>query len=353
MGLRDLFRPKWQHSDYRVRRLCLQTLSEESIILEMAKDDASPDLRTVALKKLSEQRSLLEVGLQCAFPETRKAATALLRDQGMLRDLVTTSEHPEVRQLAVARLSDPGLLAEVARLTDSSRLKEATAAVARIGDQEVLARGADHPSVRATAVSKLSDQALLRTILAADPNENVRKAAVLRVADVGLVETIARSGRSVPERCAAIGRLDDRALLEDLVTDPDDDIQNAACRRLEKVYAAARKQGTMPAPESAWESILNSPDHAGRKAALLQLIERHEATEVLQLTGLAVLSDDPEVRQIALDGIVQRGNAGSAIGLIRSWRDGGSLLNLAGPMNAEHRMRAGEIEGDFLLRGFV
>jgi len=66
-----------------------------------------------------------------------------------------------------------------------------------------------------------------------------------------------------------------------------------------------------------------------------------------------VLSDDPEVRQIALDGIVQRGNAGRAVGLIRSWRESGSLLALAGPMNAEHRMRAGEIEGDFVLRGLV
>ena len=381
MGFTDLFRPRWKHSDYRVRKSFLDTISEESIILEIARYDAASDLRSRALSKISEQRSLVEVALTCPHADTRRSAASLVREQSLLRDLVTTSEDPEVRRVAVTRVSDLSMLAEIAQIADRARLKEATAAVPRIKDQkilEILARGdahpnvrsaatkslndkallatlaqeGDHPAVRATAVAKLSDQGLMRHILETESHEEVRKAAVLRLVDMTLVESIARSGRTIQERRAAIGRLDDRALLEDLaVNDPDDDIQDAACRRLEQVYAASRKQDGHADRPTIWEAVLNSPDPAERKSALLSFIDCQEPTEVLVLTGVAVLSDDPEVRRIALDRIVARDHAERAVALIRSWRETGGLLSLAGPMNAEHRMRAAEIEGDFILRG--
>jgi hypothetical protein len=97
-------------------------------------------------------------------------------------------------------------------------------------------------------------------------------------------------------------------------------------------------------------TILENDDPVIRKDALEKLIGERRAVEVLQLTGISVLSDDPVIRRIALQRLDDRGDASRVITLIRSWRTEGCLMNLAGEMNAEHRGRAAEIEAAFLFR---
>jgi hypothetical protein len=84
--------------------------------------------------------------------------------------------------------------------------------------------------------------------------------------------------------------------------------------------------------------------------ALARLIHQERSTEVLELTGISVLSNDPAVRRAALQGLDEHGAAERVISLIRSWREEGSLTALAGAMNAEQRMRAAEIEAAFVAR---
>jgi hypothetical protein len=98
------------------------------------------------------------------------------------------------------------------------------------------------------------------------------------------------------------------------------------------------------------KTALEGTDAAVRRQAVLDLIADQRATEVLELTGIAVLSDDPDVRRLALRRLDDRGAADRAIGLIRSWRREGALMGVSEQMNADERSRAAEIEAAHLLR---
>ncbi len=96
--------------------------------------------------------------------------------------------------------------------------------------------------------------------------------------------------------------------------------------------------------------ILAEPDSDTRKAVLMELIARREPAEVLMLTGISVLSEDDEIRAIALDALASRGTGRRAGSLLTSWRRDGSLLAVAGAMTGEQRLRASEVMGELLLR---
>ena len=107
------------------------------------------------------------------------------------------------------------------------------------------------------------------------------------------------------------------------------------------------------------KNILTGSNADTRKAALMELLARREPAEVLMLTGISVLSEDREIRAVALDALASRGNGRRAVSLLTSWRRDGSLPTVAGAMTGEQRLRASEVFGDLLqreqqaLRGFL
>ena len=52
MGIIDLFKPKWRHSDPAVRREAVEALDNQSSLITVAKSDPDPAIRQLALEKI-------------------------------------------------------------------------------------------------------------------------------------------------------------------------------------------------------------------------------------------------------------------------------------------------------------
>jgi hypothetical protein len=54
MNFLDLFRPKWKHSQPRVRRAAVEKLTDQALLGEIAKTDSDRDVRMAAVKELTD-----------------------------------------------------------------------------------------------------------------------------------------------------------------------------------------------------------------------------------------------------------------------------------------------------------
>jgi hypothetical protein len=81
MVLRDLFRPRWQHSNPVVRRAAVTKLVDQALLAEIAKNDVHRGVRIAAAEKLSDQKVLLSVATGNDLLEVRMAAAKRLTDE--------------------------------------------------------------------------------------------------------------------------------------------------------------------------------------------------------------------------------------------------------------------------------
>jgi hypothetical protein len=106
MGLMDLFRPKWKHSKREVREAAAQSLTDQSILREIAKTDEAFGIRLFAVEKLTNQAPLAEIAKTEKKPSVRKAAVNKLDDQALLVEIAGTERNHDVCRAAVERVTD-------------------------------------------------------------------------------------------------------------------------------------------------------------------------------------------------------------------------------------------------------
>jgi hypothetical protein len=95
--------------------------------------------------------------------------------------------------------------------------------------------------------------------------------------------------------------------------------------------------------------IIKEADASKRIANLDRLIAERMPAELLVLTAISVLSDDPRVRRTALERVDSRntseGNAAArVISLLQSWSREGQLMTYPHSMDDAQKTRAAEIE---------
>lgn len=61
MAFTDLFKPKYKHSDWNVRKQAVQELTDENILTEIAYNDESGSVRHEAVKKITNQKVLIDI----------------------------------------------------------------------------------------------------------------------------------------------------------------------------------------------------------------------------------------------------------------------------------------------------
>jgi acyl carrier protein len=146
MGMGDLFRPKWRHSNADVRCQAVATLTDQEILAHLVLEDTSaavrweaanrvtdettlvqlarnpPDLqvRLAAVKRLAAQEALAGFALNDPSPELRSLAARQISEDRALAQVATESKDNDVRFLAVNRIRDPGVLAAVLQSTGST-----------------------------------------------------------------------------------------------------------------------------------------------------------------------------------------------------------------------------------------
>src|SRR6266568_1648528 len=134
MGIIDLFRPKWRHSDAevraeavralgsnqldaRVRRIAVKRLDDPRVLADIAARDPDEGIRELATGQL--------VATACADSAEAEGALARLTAAREIGEVARRAARGAVRAQAVARLGDGRILAEVVR---RARAKAARAA---------------------------------------------------------------------------------------------------------------------------------------------------------------------------------------------------------------------------------
>ena len=274
MGIADFFRPKYRHSDVRVRTEAVRALTADdaAILLQVAKSDRDIGVRRLAIGKIHEadvlaelaavetERSLrdyageraAELWQDAACSDNEAAATSALTgivklgDQHALVEIAANAALAPVRKRAFVELRDPRALAELAKSDAAQDLR--LAAVAQIDDGDVLralAIDTTQKEVGLTAVDKLDDIDRLEHVAQKAKNKAVRQRARKIASEMADAER-AKGKQAVPDEVKR--RRAERAQL---------------LRELEAVvdtFDFDRHAPAVTAAQAAWSAIAHADD---------------------------------------------------------------------------------------------
>jgi hypothetical protein len=175
MTIADWFRPKWRHSRSSIRWRAVESLTDQDVLANIAKNDVDWRVRETAVKRLTSQTILADVAKNDDWGSVRKAAVDRVTDQAVLADIAKHDEDEDVRKVAVDRVTDQTMLTDIAKNASSS-------------------------SVRKAAVDRVTDQSALADVAGNDKDEDVRKAAMKHVTDQAVLADVVKAGKDSPVR---------------------------------------------------------------------------------------------------------------------------------------------------------
>jgi len=110
MGLFDLFRPKWKHSDPDARVAAANEATDENILIEMAAKDREWFVRHHAFDVLRSrscgQHVYAHLARHAGDEEVRRKAIKKLTDQAVLQEVATGDKYRYIRDAAEHRLEE-------------------------------------------------------------------------------------------------------------------------------------------------------------------------------------------------------------------------------------------------------
>jgi hypothetical protein len=214
MGIADFFRPKYRHSDVKVRSAAVRALTADdaAILKQVARTDSDIGVRRIAIEKIDEANVLADLGRaeterslkelineraaelwtsNACSADADKAGAALsgmleLEDhQRALVEVVVRAQTPAIRKRAFGELRDPRALADLAKSDAAQDLR--IAAIARIDDGDVLralAIDTTQKEIGLAAVEKIDDADRLENVANKAKNKAVRQKARKIVAEI-------------------------------------------------------------------------------------------------------------------------------------------------------------------------
>lgn len=212
MGLTDLFRPKYRHSDAAVRADAVRQMGadEVDLVARIAREDRDASVRRIAIDRIEDPAILAEIAAKEPDPGLRDHARAraadlwvthaagadgleaahdalggLIRigDQRSLAEVAERADNPAVRDVALSKLTEPRALADLARSASA------------------------HASTRQAALGRIKDGDVLRAIAVDEQRKDLALAALERIDDVDTLETIAVKAKVKAVRTRARKRL--------------------------------------------------------------------------------------------------------------------------------------------------
>jgi exonuclease SbcC len=175
-----LFRPRWEHSDPRIRRKAFESGDAPAqAVVEAARSDTDPGVRQCAVQRLADLDLLAELAGSDASAAIREAAGR--RQRALLAGPLQDGPPLEARLQAVRRVPSPELCA-------------------------FLARQAEVAELRSAALAQVQDIALLCAVAVDDPVAGVRRAALERIEDPHGWEVVARNARNKDKQISRLAR---------------------------------------------------------------------------------------------------------------------------------------------------
>src|SRR5690242_19116208 len=228
MGIADLFRPKYRHSDVRVRTEAVKALTKDdaATLIQIARNDRDTGVRRIAIEKIDTADVLADIaagesdrGLkdlageraaalwaQVACGDDAEAAGAALgsilklSEQHALVEVAIKAALPEIRTRPFGEVRDARALAELVRRDAPQDIR--LAAIARVDDAEALralAIDTTQKEVGLAAVDKLDDKERLEQVAQKAKNKAVRQRARKIVQEIAEAEAEAKKKPGVPD----------------------------------------------------------------------------------------------------------------------------------------------------------
>lgn len=302
MGLADLFRPKYRHSDVAVRAQAVRALSADDagILTTIAKTDRDASIRRIAIDKLGQPELLAEIAAgesdsavraaaatraaelwraaACSSEEDAagKALTGILKtgDQATLVEVVVRAANPGIKKRALAELREVRALTELAKSEAPIELR--LDAVARIDDADALralAIDVTAKEIALAALEKLDDAARLEQVAQKAKHKAARQRARKIVTEMKEAEEAARPRTDDDLRRR---RAEKAQLLRDL-------------EALGDTFDFARHSPQVQAAEAAFAELGDTQDELGERfrAAAARFWRRKELAEAKAETNAA------------------------------------------------------------------
>ncbi len=227
MGIADLFRPKYRHSDVKVRTEAVKALTTDdaAILVQVARTDRDIGVRRIAIEKIDKADVLAEI----AAAETERS----LRDFAGDRAAQLWSSHA---------CSD-----------DEEEANEGLAGIMKLGDQHALvevAVNAALPAIRKKAFGEMRDPRALAELAKGDAPQDIRLAAVSRIDDGDVLRAIAIDTTLKEVGLAAVDKLDDTDRLENIAQKAKNKaVRQRARKTVEEMKEAERAKAKPTIPD--------------------------------------------------------------------------------------------------------
>lgn len=223
MGIADLFRPKYRHSDVKVRAEAVRALTNDdaAILVQVARTDRDIGVRRLAIEKIHEADVLAEI----AAAETERS----------------------LRDYAGERAAE--LWQDTACGDDAEAAGGALTGIVKLGDQHPLVEIAAHaslPAIRKRAFGELRDPRALAELAKGDAPQELRLAAVARIDDGDVLRALAIDTTQKEVGLAAVDKLDDIDRLENVAHKAKNKAVRQRARKIATEMAEAEKKKQAP-----------------------------------------------------------------------------------------------------------
>ena len=75
MAFLDLFKPKWKHSNLKIRVATVENLTDQKVLIDIVKNDKNSTVRKTAVENLTDQKVLADITKNDKYDyHVRKAA---------------------------------------------------------------------------------------------------------------------------------------------------------------------------------------------------------------------------------------------------------------------------------------
>jgi len=309
MGLKDLFKPKWQHPDPKVRLNAIKKLKDESILIEIAQKETVEEIRIAAIKRINDEETLRKIIKKESSKSIRIETLRKLhsdvkmrnksknypwtkKHEDFLKNIIDKDQSAPLRQEALINLNEiiQDKLSEnkyhnrqyLEQQDDQSFLKDILLndentqirliAIQNIDDQSTLAEIAlkeRDAELRKVAADKISDEKIKQTIFKQSDDSMVRQVIIARTKNNKFLFEAANTDENAEVRVAAVKALRDFKLITRLAgTSAHQDARSAAEKILSEQRQLAKRVLTVPSGER-WNlvSSLMDPDVLNQIAA--------------------------------------------------------------------------------------
>lgn len=215
MALSDLFKPRWQHSNAKIREAAVRHITDEKLLADIAKKDSDITVRIAAFAQMNEESRLMSMLIH-------------IEDQEILFHFAKTDASKRVRDAAILKLKGDVMSARIVRL-DGLDEETRVRALRRIHNQGILydlATTIASGILRASAVELITDQIFLTRMVELDGLDEETCIQVARkINDQDILAKVARNSVNARLQASALKRITRPELLESL---QDVRVRNAA-----------------------------------------------------------------------------------------------------------------------------